>query len=429
MNVGFVVRGYTHATAYSGRPVVGITLHNTEGMTPVTTYQSGGAWQRLIDRDGSVYHDVPDKMAAWHVERADRWRPDWVRTCPDGRVSDVNYCALGIELVSAQEARNANEPYTVWQVAALRRVVIDWYHAHGRLPVVGHGQMQADRSDPVQFDWAAAGFGAFVEGVGRFYDGGDPVRGPYTWPLRGTDPADPLRGGYNFLDWTDSGHTPHPGVDLNAGANCHDDKDLPVVCPAAGVVRHAERADATNGRGFGLHVWVEHASGEWGHFCHLDELAVHEGQQVGTGTVLGTCGNTDGWDCEHVHWEVMRGRPQAWDFWPYNWSQQQVAQRYFDPFTWLAVRGSLGMEHENMAILNDSELFEVVNKGWGELRGIPCNPDSGFYKAWVEALRAGDYRGLPVAGEMGVTFGTVQFFERGMVVWKNGADPSISWEG
>ena len=83
-------------------------------------------------------------------------------------------------------------------------------------------------------------------------------------------------------------------------------------------------------------------------------------------------------------------------------------------------------EANHMAVLNDDELFEVASKAWN-LRGVPCVRANGFYQSWVERLRAGDYRGLPQAGEQGWTGGTYQPFDRGLIVWKNGE--KVSWEG
>lgn len=439
--VSTVVRGWQHGTSYPKPPRAGLVIHNTAGWTPVTTYQSEGGWHFLIGRDGTIYQDVPLDTAAWHVKAwgsdpsVNRWRPSWVLKCPDKGVSDVNYSSIGIELVSGWVPGSTQVAYTAWQYAALTRLVVDLYARFGRLPTVGHTELQTDKLDPRGFDWALAGFSERSATMGRYYVGPTPLTGGVTWPLRGIAARDPLEGGYDFLDWTDSGHTPHAGIDLNAGLGAHDDAGLPIVSPAPGIVRYAGHTNPAE-RGFGNHVWIEHATGpnEWGHFCHMVALApgVTEGQRVGTGTLLGYCGRTFGWEYEHTHWEVRRGpppgSPPAWDFWPYNWSQEQVAQAYFDPLTWLLVRGSLGLEPDNMAILSDDELYETLNKGWGELRQVPCNPATAIYQSYRDRLRAGKYPGLPVSGEFGQTFGASQFFDAGIAVYK-AATGAVSWEG
>lgn len=86
------------------------------------------------------------------------------------------------------------------------------------------------------------------------------------------------------------------------------------------------------------------------------------------------------------------------------------------------------MEPEIMGMLSEAELLEVINKGWGELRGVPCNPETAIYKSYVERLRAKDYKGLPIRGEMPVTFGTSQWFDAGVAVYRE-RDAAVTWEG
>lgn len=179
-----------HFTRYPGRPIVGGVLHDTEGATSLTVAQSLGSWHWLIGRDGLLYRDVAESHAAWHVyatgHSADslahtRWRPPWLIVCPDGGVSDTNYCTVGIELVSDATARVAGEPYTDAQYATLRALVTDIEAQHGALPWVGHGELQTDRTDPVQFDWERAGFGPRGP-MGRAFIAGAPAAGEPTMP-------------------------------------------------------------------------------------------------------------------------------------------------------------------------------------------------------------------------------------------------------
>jgi hypothetical protein len=93
---------------------------------------------------------------------------------------------------------------------------------------------------------------------------------------------------------------------------------------------------------------------------------------------------------------------------------------------------SIPMESKLMAILTPDERYEAINKVWSEVRGVPAVRENGFYKSWEENLvRDGEegfyYRGLPIRGEMGTTFGTVQPFDNGVVVWKDGLP--VSWSG
>jgi murein DD-endopeptidase MepM/ murein hydrolase activator NlpD len=349
--VGEVVRGWTHGTFYPNRPRKGVVVHNTQGFTPLTTYESGGGWNRLIGRNGTIYRDVPDTHAAWHVEATGhtpaaiantRWRPSWLVAAPGQGVSDANYSTLGVEL------EGFDQTYTEWQYGALRRVLWDW--TKGVLPVITHQQLQKDRTDPVRFDYKAVFGIPYAEATEFLLPLRDPLLNGALWPLRGVDWRNPLGasaadrtdGGYNFLDWTDSGHTPHPGIDLNVGSGCADDAGLPIVAPAAGTVLWEGFDDAT-ARSVGWSLWLQTAPAEFHHLCHMQERPlVRAGEKVNAGVTIGHCGKTKGWDCEHVHWEIRRTRPpgDAWTFWPYNWSQQQVADAYIDPLTWIVVRGA-----------------------------------------------------------------------------------------
>lgn len=434
--LGEVVRGWTHGTPYKGKPNHGVVVHNTQGFTPLTTYESGGGWQRLIGRTGTVYRDVPDTVAAWHVEATGhtpkaiantRWRPDWMRAAPDFGVSDANYSALGVEL------EGFDQKYTEWQYGALKRVLWDW--TKGILPVVSHQQLQKDRTDPVRFDYPAVFKVPYAEATNFFAPLCDPLRNGALWPLHGTDWSDPLKGGYNFLDMTDSGKTAHPGVDLNAGAGCHADAGNLVVSPCEGTVM-AVGYDDTTTRSVGWNVWIEATTGEWHHLCHLQDVpnAPQVGRPIALGQTVGRCGRTKGWDCEHLHWEIRRTPPpgNAWHFWPYNWSQEQVAKDYIDPLTWIVVRGKNGLEEPaKMAVLNDRELYNVINNGWQQFRspGVPCDPNSAHYKLIVDRLHAEKVCPLPYGPEQdhGLTEAgkrySSQWWEDGtMSVWVDGME-------
>jgi hypothetical protein len=167
MTLTFIDRPVTaHYSVYPHRPVTGIFLHNTESAGPLRVDQSQGSWQWLIDHDedGTLYCDVSEEHAAWGVFATGhsaesiaktKWRPPWLVRCPDDGVSDANYCAIHIELVSYQGYRDAGIPYTRGQYVTLVDLIRDIFSRHGVLPIVGHGQVQTDRSDPVQFNWDA----------------------------------------------------------------------------------------------------------------------------------------------------------------------------------------------------------------------------------------------------------------------------------
>jgi hypothetical protein len=163
----FIDRDVTaNYSVYPNRPVTGIFIHDSESAGPLRVDQSQGSWHWLIehDEDGTLYCDVSEEHAAWGVfatgQSAEsiaktKWRPPWLVRCPDDGVSDANYCGIHIELVSYQGYRDAGIPYTRGQYVTLVDLVRDIFSRHGELPIVGHVQVQTDRSDPVQFNWEA----------------------------------------------------------------------------------------------------------------------------------------------------------------------------------------------------------------------------------------------------------------------------------
>ena len=165
------------------------------------------------------------------------------------------------------------------------------------------------------------------------------VNGIYV-PLQGVNPQNPLMGGYGFGDWTDGGHTHHPGVDLNSGSSCNADLRAGIVAPTDGTVVAVLPWDGHTS-GEGNHFWlylddVRCCAPAWAHFDHCDEVYVVEGQRVSAGEVIATCGNTGNWECAHSHEELARAQPSSWWQWPYGWSMAAVEASYFDPAVWYA---------------------------------------------------------------------------------------------
>jgi hypothetical protein len=185
------------STQVSGgrRPIKAVVLHDTEGSSPIEA-RRGASWHWLIDRDGTIYRDVSEENCAHHVASTDEWRPPWVVPSPVP-VSDVNFCAIGIELVSNQDFRNAGEPYTQAQYDSLRALAQDIESRHGPLPWVGHGQLQLDRTDPVAFDWARAGFGDPTD-AGRHFQP-DRVPPDPGGPRPDDSPDDSAEGGTTIM--------------------------------------------------------------------------------------------------------------------------------------------------------------------------------------------------------------------------------------
>lgn len=149
-----------HTTVYCTkanprRDPLGIALHNTVTQSLVPPHPQG-SWHYEIDRNGDIHQYVNDRDYAWHVRACDEWRPPWVQW-RDTRVSEANSCTVGIELVSFagnSAGQPVNPPYTDAQYAALHELLKLLYTRYGVLPIVTHGSMQSDRTDPVAFDFS-----------------------------------------------------------------------------------------------------------------------------------------------------------------------------------------------------------------------------------------------------------------------------------
>jgi hypothetical protein len=144
------------STFAPNRPVNGVVLHHTAGST--TPYpQRGASWHYVVGPDGTVFVDVPEDRAAHHCGATDRWRPPWV-VRSQVAVSDANYCTLGVEITYAPQW---GQVPNAAQHQAVRELLADMYVRRGRLPVVGHGELQLDKwvTEPHALNWTAAGCG------------------------------------------------------------------------------------------------------------------------------------------------------------------------------------------------------------------------------------------------------------------------------
>jgi len=268
------------------------------------------------------------------------------------------------------------------------------------------------------------------------------VQGRLFAPLQGLNPADVLQGGYGWLDATDGGATLHPGADLNSGGSCNADEGLPVVAPLAGVVQQLLYWDGRTS-GEGNHLWLELddevAPGPtWCHFDHLQAFAVGPGQRVTPGQLLGYCGRSGGWDCAHLHLELLPAAPaQGYWQWPYGWSQAQVEAAYYWPRAWwdaaVAKVGQAPPEIVSM-ILSGAQAAAVQAVVW-ERYWEPAAADFAIPTAWRDEWRRGVWRGAPLSSEQlvpedaaeGKPAGSWQLFQYGAAVWLPGQ--SVSWNG
>ena len=112
---------------------------------------------------------------------------------------------------------------------------------------------------------------------------------PNMWPLRG-------RTGSQFgirLDPFDSSTEMHMGLDIEAPVGS------PVKAPAKGIVKVAQRESD-----YGNLIVIDHGNGLTTRFAHLNSFAIHAGQTVSKGEIIGWVGMTGRTTGPHLHYEV-----------------------------------------------------------------------------------------------------------------------------
>jgi murein DD-endopeptidase MepM/ murein hydrolase activator NlpD len=120
---------------------------------------------------------------------------------------------------------------------------------------------------------------------------------PSLWPVEGrlmsgfAQRTDPFSGEGAF----------HKGVDISAPTG------TPVRTAAEGVVVLAEPVPG----GYGRLVIIDHGDGVQTYYAHLSKIAVHTGQEVHRGDVVGAVGSTGRTTAPHLHYEVrVDGTPR-----------------------------------------------------------------------------------------------------------------------
>jgi hypothetical protein len=139
------------------RPRFYLAIHDTETLTAVSPHSQGSWWLLIGRSDGELYDDVAIEQGAG------------------------NWTCRGIELVSHAFYRSIGEPFTAWQYRCVQDVctwLLSTLPTGSLLIAIGHGEVQADRTDPVGFSWERAGFTPWLAA----YDGHLFIGSPHVPP-------------------------------------------------------------------------------------------------------------------------------------------------------------------------------------------------------------------------------------------------------
>ena len=156
-------------------------------------------------------------------------------------------------------------------------------------------------------------------------------------PLDGASEADPERGGYGYLDWSDYQRGWHEGRDLNCGVGIDGDLGAPLLA----LCRMRLAYNGSSARGFGNHQWWEIIEagpyqGAFVHYAHADSFTCETvGTELPRGATIGACGKSGGQYAAHLHVVVTRAQPTSWSWYggP-TLTKEEVAALTHDPRDW-----------------------------------------------------------------------------------------------
>ena len=98
-------------------------------------------------------------------------------------------------------------------------------------------------------------------------------------------------GARRFINGAPKNH--HTGIDIKAPAG------TPIAAPSDGRVLYTGRFSLS-----GNSVFIDHGTGICSMYFHLASFAVHSGQKVKRGDIIGTVGSTGRSTGPHLHWGV-----------------------------------------------------------------------------------------------------------------------------
>lgn len=128
-----------------------MVLHATAG-TDSLDWLSGGSSppvsSHFLVGKSMTWRIVPDNEIAYHAGISKYYPYGGIHGEPG-----LNSVSLGVEI---ENLNDGVDPYTAYQVDKVADIVVQFYAAYGRIPVVSHEAVAPGRkTDPYLFPWAA----------------------------------------------------------------------------------------------------------------------------------------------------------------------------------------------------------------------------------------------------------------------------------
>lgn len=115
-----------------------------------TTKGSGVSTHRLISKAGVIRKIVADEDTAWTAGFGTVGPVDPDGNDPPGVARNLNQITLNIEF---ENLGTGQDPYPAAQLNAGAKQVVEWWGKYGLIGILGHGQVDARKNDPLGFPW------------------------------------------------------------------------------------------------------------------------------------------------------------------------------------------------------------------------------------------------------------------------------------
>lgn len=277
---------------------------------------------QAVTKAGSICPEITPPLVAADIEAESDWNPN--ATSAVGAVGIAQFMPSNFSLVQDENGDGRADPrdpqdqipaqgrllcslVPLFSPAAkgddLLRLVLAAYNAGpGNVLPAGCAKADTGRCTPSVPTFAETqNYVTKILGLIGKYQGSDVVAGTGAW----VDPVTNYSVGGTFKQfgphWAMCGF--HTGFDYSAP------QGTPVRAAYAGKVIHAAWGSEPGGKGaaYGNQIILEHANGMRSYYDHLSGYAVHVGDQVTTGQLLGQVGQTGNAFGAHLHMELTKG--------------------------------------------------------------------------------------------------------------------------